>query len=90
MHRVHLVVRGRVQGVGFRGFVARRARDLALAGEVRNTPEGTVEITAEGRLNDLESLLAEVRRGPVAARVEGVDVAWLEGTGRWRGFDIRG
>jgi acylphosphatase len=90
MHRVHLVVRGRVQGVGFRGFVARRARDLSLGGEVRNTPEGTVEVTAEGRLGDLETLVAEVSRGPVAARVEGVDVAWLEGTGHFRGFDIRG
>jgi acylphosphatase len=90
MHRVHLVVRGRVQGVGFRAFVAYRARDLALGGEVRNLPDGAVEVTAEGPLAALQTLVDEVRQGPGWARVSDVDVTWTEGTGRYRGFEIRG
>ncbi len=90
MHRVHLVVHGRVQGVGFRAFVLRCARELALAGEVRNRPDGAVEILAEGPPGPLARLVDEVKRGPVAARVGEVDVAWGDGTGHYRGFEIRG
>ncbi len=90
MHRVHVVVHGRVQGVGFRAFVLHRARELALAGEVRNLPDGAVEVTAEGAPETLARLVDEVRSGPRAARIENVDVAWAEGTGRFRGFEIRG
>jgi acylphosphatase len=90
MHRVHLVVHGRVQGVGFRAFVIRHARSLAVGGEVSNLPDGAVEIMAEGPAEALSRLVDEVRRGPVAARVAGVDVSWSEGDGRYRGFEIRG
>jgi acylphosphatase len=84
--RVHLVVHGRVQGVGFRAFVAREARALGLAGTVRNRPDGTVEIDAEGGSGELEQLAAAARRGPVAARVERVEEQFSEGPPRHRGF----
>ena len=86
MIRVQLVVHGRVQGVGFRAFVAREARALGLAGTVRNRPDGTVEIEAEGAAGALEELAAAARRGPVGARVERVEEQFGEGPPRHRGF----
>jgi acylphosphatase len=68
------VVHGRVQGVYFRHSTAERARALGVAGWVRNTPEGTVELHAEGAADAVESLLRFARTGPRAARVDRVDV----------------
>ena len=90
MHRVRLVVHGRVQGVGFRFFVSRHARERALAGTVANRADGTLEIEAEGERAMLEELVAEVRRGPTGARVVRVEEQWEEGSGRHRGFSISG
>ena len=72
------VVRGRVQGVGFRYFVQQRARRLGLAGWVRNLPDGTVEARAWGEEAALESLRAHLAEGPGHARVEQVDVSPLD------------
>jgi acylphosphatase len=83
------IVRGRVQGVGFRDFVWRRARFLGLVGYVRNLPDGrSVEVVAEGQRDDLEQLLEFLRSGPPAARVEQVDVEWGEATDRFHRFVI--
>jgi acylphosphatase len=90
MHCVHLVVRGRVQGVGFRHFVRHRAGSLGLAGWVRNRPDGAVEVEAEGSRAALESLLEAIRQGPSGARVKTVDEAWSERDARHSGFEIDG
>jgi acylphosphatase len=83
------IVRGRVQGVGFRDFVWRRARFLGLVGYVRNLPDGrSVEVVAEGQRDDLEQLLEFLRSGPPAARVEQVDVEWGEASDRFQRFVI--
>lgn len=87
--RVEAVVRGRVQGVGFRVFVARRAAALALSGWVENESRGTVRVVAEGPEAALENLLAALRAGPPGARVEGVTVHRGPASGSLRGFDIR-
>lgn len=71
--RIHLRVHGRVQGVGFRWFVSAEARRLGLAGWVRNQPDGSVELEAEGAPADLEALRQRVRTGPPAARVDRVE-----------------
>lgn len=71
--RLHVAVRGRVQGVGFRWFVRETARDLGLAGWVRNERDGSVEVAAEGETTDIESLRAILRRGPAGATVSSVD-----------------
>jgi acylphosphatase len=84
--RVHLVVHGRVQGVGFRHFATLEARALGLAGTVRNRPDGTVEIEAEGGAGAVDQLVAAVRRGPTGARVEHVEESFSEGPPRHRGF----
>lgn len=73
MNAVRYVVSGRVQGVGFRWFVMREAARLDLAGYVRNLPDGTVEVVAQGAVAALVSLESALRHGPPAARVDGVD-----------------
>lgn len=90
MQCVHLVIRGRVQGVGFRYFVLHRAETLGLDGWVRNRADGAVEVEAEGPRAALEALLESVRRGPQGARVTAVDEVWKERSPRHRGFQVDG
>jgi acylphosphatase len=86
---LHAVVRGRVQGVGFREFVYMRARFLGLRGYVRNLPDmRSVEVVAEGERASLEQLLDYLREGPRAARVDGIDVTWGEPSGRHTTFGV--
>lgn len=86
--RLRAVVQGRVQGVGFRYFVAERAHDLRLSGLCRNLRSGDVEVIAEGEEGALEAFLAALQAGPRASRVEGVHAAWLPATGEFRTFSI--
>lgn len=67
------VVKGRVQGVGFRFFAEHAASDLGLKGYVRNLPDGRVEVYATGDEHSLEELRKQLQEGPRAARVEGVE-----------------
>lgn len=73
MTRLHLVLRGRVQGVGFRWFVREAARNAQLSGWVRNRQDGAVEIEAEGPTAALDSFRKLVVRGPDGAVVTSVD-----------------
>lgn len=83
------VVRGRVQGIGFRDYVLTRARFLGLAGYVRNLPDGrSVEVVAEGPRSDLEQLLEYLHQGPRMSRVDAVDVEWGEPSGGHRHFGV--
>ncbi|HXG42154.1 MAG TPA: acylphosphatase [Dehalococcoidia bacterium] len=89
MASLRAIVRGRVQGVGFRDFVWRRARFLGVRGYVRNLPDGqSVEVVAEGEREALEQLLEYLREGPRAARVDAVEVEWAQPSGRYRDFAI--
>ena len=67
------LVRGRVQGVGFRWFVERQAHSLGISGWVRNNADGAVEVLAQGTRQQINNLLAQLRQGPRAARVDAVD-----------------
>lgn len=87
--RVHIVVTGRVQGVGFRYFIATRARALGLTGTVRNLPTGQVEITAEGDAATLEALIGAARSGPPGSRVRDLEVRWDDAPAREMEFLIR-
>ncbi len=69
------LVRGRVQGVGFRWFVEREAHILAIAGWVRNNHDGSVEVLAQGTRDQLMGLHSRLREGPRAARVDAVEVS---------------
>ncbi len=70
---VRLYVSGRVQGVGFRWFVLKRARELDVAGWVRNLPDGRVEVVAKGSRDDVDTLTVAVAAGPRLARVDNVE-----------------
>ena len=75
--------------VGFRAFAERHAARLGLAGHVRNTPSGEVEVEAEGDEREVEAFVGLLRRGPSAARVVGVEVAKMPPTNADDGFDVR-
>lgn len=73
MPSARFVVRGRVQGVGFRWFVWRQAEQLRLRGAARNLPDGSVEVLAEGSRESLDRLQCVLEGGPAAARVDHVE-----------------
>jgi acylphosphatase len=81
------VVQGRVQGVGFRWFVQRRAAALGITGYVRNLDDGEVEVLAMGSAQSLERLREELGRGPVGARVSAVQESEAPAAG-YRSFEI--
>jgi acylphosphatase len=87
--RLHAVVRGRVQGVSFRYYTEMTAIELGLTGWVRNLPDRSVEVVAEGAQRQLEHLLVFLNRGPSAARVTQVESSWSHATGEFDGFQIR-
>ena len=81
------VVRGRVQGVGFRDHVEAHARLLGLTGYVRNLSDGrSVEVVAEGSRHELERLTDHLRKGPSGAHVIAVETDWRAATGTHPGF----
>jgi acylphosphatase len=82
------IVRGRVQGVGFRFFAIRAARRLGVVGNVRNLPDGTVEAIAEGTAEAVAEFRAELWRGPSYAQVTAVDESDLKPSGRYKSFDV--
>ncbi len=69
---VHFLIRGRVQGVGFRWFVHREAAELGLNGWVRNTENGEVEVVASGAPEQIKDLRAELHKGSRGSRVDAV------------------
>ena len=87
--RLEAIVKGRVQGVGFRYSVLRRARDLEVTGFVRNRWDGTVEVIAEGDKTRVERLLSYLNVGPRSAWVRGVVVSWTPVSGEFYSFEVR-
>jgi len=84
---VQAKVHGRVQGVYFRAFTVRQARELGLTGYVRNLRDwNTVEVEAEGERNKLERLIDHLKVGPPGARVDKVTTTWAEYTGSYANF----
>lgn len=80
-------VHGRVQGVFFRSFVHDRAQALGLTGYVKNLAGGrALEVCAEGEKEKLEDLINHLKIGPPRARVERVDIQWMEYSGRFARF----
>ena len=72
--RKHWIIQGAVQGVGFRAWVAKRSSGLGLRGWVRNLPDGTVEVEAEGDESGIVTLDRLLRSGPASSRVKNVTV----------------
>lgn len=88
MKAVHAMIRGRVQGVWFRASTMEQAQLLGVAGWVRNTPNGTVEVHMQGDAGAVENLLAWCRQGPPGARVDRVDADEVQPEQTIRGFRI--
>jgi acylphosphatase len=87
--RVHVVVRGRVQGVSFRATTADEARRRNLVGWVLNTAEGNVELEAEGEAQSIDDLVAWCKIGPPAARVDRVEVRPQQPKATETSFQVR-
>ena len=83
------VARGRVQGVYYRAFTSRAAIDFGLTGYVRNLPDNSVEIYAEGERKQLEKLISQLQSGPPGARVDDLDISWSVYTGRYSDFSVK-
>ena len=88
LKQVQLFVRGRVQGVYFRASTQREARRLGLTGWVKNRPDGSVEIVAEGEEISIRELYGWAQKGPSAARVDRVETRWRSYTGEFPDFRI--
>ncbi len=84
------LVRGRVQGVGFRWFVEREAHALGLSGWVRNNADGAVEVLAVGTNEQLAALKQKLQQGPRAARVDAVDENLAQAPPDLKTFRIEG
>jgi acylphosphatase len=84
-----ILVEGRVQGVGYRNYVERKAQQLGLAGYVMNMKDGRVRVRVEGLRETIDGLLRDLEKGPPLARVEQVSVTWRPATGRFSAFGIR-
>lgn len=81
-------VNGRVQGVGFRWFTRKAARELGLAGQVRNLPDGRVEVEVAGDPRQLDTFRERLREGPPGSRVTGLDEQEMTAAPAWDGFEI--
>jgi acylphosphatase len=82
------VVKGRVQGVGYRYFAIRAAAQCGVVGTVRNQPDGSVEAIAEGSEDAVTEFGRELARGPSYGHVTSIEETNLAPTGRYRGFDV--
>jgi acylphosphatase len=85
---LHLLIDGRVQGVGYRWFARQAGRELGLTGKVRNLPDGRVEVHAAGDPEQLARFVDRLREGPPAARVREIAEEELATVPDWEGFDI--
>lgn len=72
---VHLIISGRVQGVGYRHWVVAQARKRGLSGWVRNCADGTVEALLSGETKCVQAMIEACRKGPLAARVTDIDLS---------------
>lgn len=87
--RAHIFVSGRVQGVLFRDGTRRKAKSLGIAGWVRNLPDGRVEAVFEGEKDKVEKIIDWVRKGPILAKVDNLELEWQEYKGEFNDFEIK-
>ena len=87
--RLHALIIGRVQGVGFRAFVVDSALTLGAKGWARNRWDGSVEVMAEGDRKALDQLLLTLRQGPRLSNVTQIDLDWLPPSDEFKSFYVR-
>ena len=86
--RVRVTIEGRVQGVFFRASTVEEAVRLRLKGWVRNCPDGSVEVLAEGTKENVDALVQWCRQGPPGAHVHAVRVTWEDYRGEFQDFRV--
>ncbi len=89
MRQLHAVIRGRVQGVGFRYNAQAKAQRLSLGGWVKNLADGAVETLAVGPQDALDNYLNWLHKGPSGAHVAAVDAEWNDSLQTFPSFEIR-
>ena len=87
--RVHIFVSGRVQGIFFRENTKKKAQKLRITGWVRNLSDGRVEAVFEGEKDKIEDLVNWAKKGPMFAKVDGVEVILEEYKEEFNNFEIR-
>jgi len=86
----HLIISGRVQGVGFRYFTYKTAKELGIKGWVKNLRDGTVETVFTGRPEDVKKMKEKLKVGPPSSRVQNIEeMELVENTNRFNDFTIR-
>jgi len=88
MHRVHVIISGDVQGVGYRSWALQEARSRQLTGWVKNRKDDAVELVAEGSKSELDDFVKVCHHGPEVAWVQHVDVSWESVTNEFAGFEV--
>ncbi len=89
MQQVHMIVKGRVQGVAFRAYTKQEAERILLRGYVRNLPDGSVEIVAYGDRDNLDRLVEWAGIGSPLAHVDGLRVTFSDTSRSYEDFQIR-
>jgi acylphosphatase len=89
VERIHIWVKGRVQGVGFRAFAQQAGLQNGLSGWVRNLGYDTVEAVAEGSHENLEKFAESMKTGPRAGNVEEAKVEWETALGEYKNFSVK-
>ncbi|KGP93052.1 acylphosphatase [Pontibacillus chungwhensis BH030062] len=90
MKRIHMIVSGRVQGVGFRFSAQQKAQECNVVGWVKNKSDGTVEIEAQGENDRIQSYSEAIKHGPSPyAKVSDITIEELEPTNKFQTFEIR-
>ena len=87
--QLHALVKGHVQGVGFRYYTLKSARGKNLTGWVRNLRDGKVEVLAEGSQDRLNQFIADLRQGPISSDVDHVEVNFSDAVGEFKDFGVK-
>ncbi|MBI2112732.1 acylphosphatase [Candidatus Woesearchaeota archaeon] len=89
MKRFHLLIKGRVQMVGFRYFTRKKAQELGVNGWIKNLPDGNVEAVIEGEDIALSQLVEYCKQGPLLAHVQDINIKEEKYQGEWEEFSIK-
>lgn len=90
MKQLHAIFHGTVQGVGFRYTTERLARQYDVTGYVKNMPDGSVELKAEGDEKKLQDFLYSIRESsPMSPYIRDTEIKWCEAEGKWKGFGVQ-
>jgi len=87
--RAHIYVSGRVQGVFFRDWTRRKAKELEIFGWVRNLNDGRVEAVFEGEKEKIEKMIELTKKGPILAKVNKLEIEWQEFQAEFSDFEIK-